>query len=165
MKNQRKQHGFTLIELMIVIGVIAVLAAIAFTQYRGYVARAQVSRVIAEAASQRVMIEECYANGISSIPGDQCVDTQTHSDLLAGPMKYNEGVDLNNGSGFSERDNSTRNIIATASITARFGSHANSALRGSSIVWARDTNGNWRCYAFSVEPYNPPSCPEGARGE
>lgn len=53
----RKQSGFTLIELMIVVAIIAILAAISISTYRFYVARSQVTRVMGEVSQLRAAVE------------------------------------------------------------------------------------------------------------
>lgn len=54
----RKQAGFTLIELMIVIAIIAILAAIALPIYRDYVAKSQVGAALAEIRPGKTMMEQ-----------------------------------------------------------------------------------------------------------
>ena len=59
MKNQK---GFTLIELMIVVAIIAILAAIAISQYQDYVIRSQVSEGSSLADGTKTAVAEFYNN-------------------------------------------------------------------------------------------------------
>lgn len=63
MTNKIKQKGFTLIELMIVIGIIGVLAAIALPIYQDYIAKAQITRVFYEMSSTKSAVESIIGNG------------------------------------------------------------------------------------------------------
>lgn len=60
--SARRGAGFTLIELMIVVAIIAILAAIAIPAYKNYIIRAQVSEGFSLAAGPKVALEEFYAN-------------------------------------------------------------------------------------------------------
>ncbi|WP_218742579.1 pilin, partial [Vibrio parahaemolyticus] len=55
--KQKKQQGFTLIELMIVVAVIGVLASIAIPQYQKYVAKSEVASALATMTGVKTNVE------------------------------------------------------------------------------------------------------------
>lgn len=57
---QHKQQGFTLIELMIVVAIIGILAAIAIPAYQDYIARSQVSEALNLAGGQKTTVAELF---------------------------------------------------------------------------------------------------------
>jgi type IV pilus assembly protein PilA len=61
-QNYRAQKGFTLIELMIVVAIIGILAAIALPAYQDYTTRARVSEAAVLGASQKATVSENIAN-------------------------------------------------------------------------------------------------------
>jgi len=57
----KRNQGFTLIELMIVVAIIGILAAIALPAYQDYTARARASNAVASLGGQKIKVAEAYA--------------------------------------------------------------------------------------------------------
>lgn len=67
MKKQMQQ-GFTLIELMIVVAIIGILAAIALPAYQDYTIRSKMSEVVLAASSCRTTVSEVSQTGFAAVP-------------------------------------------------------------------------------------------------
>ncbi|GHD74258.1 prepilin-type N-terminal cleavage/methylation domain-containing protein [Luteimonas padinae] len=64
----KKQQGFTLIELMIVVAIIAILAAIALPAYQDYTVRAKVSEAVVAASSPKSLVSEAFqSDGLAGV--------------------------------------------------------------------------------------------------
>ncbi|HEZ5725903.1 TPA: pilin [Neisseria meningitidis] len=88
------QKGFTLIELMIVIAIVGILAAVALPAYQDYTARAQVSEAILLAEGQKSAVTEYYLNH-GKWPGNNSDAGVATSSEIKG--KYVEKVEVKNG--------------------------------------------------------------------
>ena len=75
MKNQQ---GFTLIELMIVVAIIAILAAIALPAYQDYTVRSRVSELAVIASGAKTTVAENIANNGGTIPSNACAGVDTN---------------------------------------------------------------------------------------
>ncbi|MCV6775075.1 pilin [Neisseria meningitidis] len=123
------QKGFTLIELMIVIAIVGILAAVALPAYQDYTARAQVSEAILLAEGQKSAVTEYYLNhGIW--PGDNSSAGVATSSKIKG--KYVEKVEVANG-------------VITAEMKS---SGVNKEIQGKKLsLWAKRQDGSvkWFC--------------------
>ncbi|HFC4284688.1 TPA: pilin, partial [Neisseria gonorrhoeae] len=88
------QKGFTLIELMIVIAIVGILAAVALPAYQDYTARAQVSEAILLAEGQKSAVTEYYLNN-GEWPKDNDKAGVASSSSIKG--KYVKEVKVANG--------------------------------------------------------------------
>ncbi|HFA7167339.1 TPA: pilin, partial [Neisseria gonorrhoeae] len=88
------QKGFTLIELMIVIAIVGILAAVALPAYQDYTARAQVSEAILLAEGQKSAVTEYYLNH-GEWPKDNGSAGVASASKIIG--KYVKQVEVKNG--------------------------------------------------------------------
>jgi type IV pilus assembly protein PilA len=94
--KQSLQKGFTLIELMIVVAIIGILAAVALPAYQDYTVRAKVSEIILAGSSGKTSIAEAVqANGGFPVTASSPVATQASKFVAA--VTYTMGADSTTG--------------------------------------------------------------------
>ncbi|EPF9419216.1 pilin, partial [Neisseria gonorrhoeae] len=123
------QKGFTLIELMIVIAIVGILAAVALPAYQDYTARAQVSEAILLAEGQKSAVTGYYLNHGEWPKDNTSAGVASASDIKG---KYVKSVTVTNG-------------VVTAQMNP---SGVNKEIKGKRLsLWAKRENGSvkWFC--------------------
>ena len=144
------QKGFTLIELMIVVAIIAILAAIAIPAYQNYLIRTQVAEGTSLAGGVQTAVAEFYANNGTFPKSNESTGVATNTSIVG---KYVAQVDVNTGA-----------VTGLGVIDAKFNSTtANKKIQGDDLVLSPITSPDgsihWSCTKSTVNPqYLPTSC-------
>ncbi|MBD7987952.1 pilin [Luteimonas sp. Sa2BVA3] len=138
----KRAQGFTLIELMIVVAIIAILAAIALPAYQDYVARSQVSEGFSLSTDARMAIVVYHADRASYPVDNTQAGISTAASIVG---DYVESVTIGNGNG---------------QIDVLFGNEASAKIAGQSLVMTMVDEGgafHWRCSGLESK-YLPSVC-------
>lgn len=141
----KKQQGFTLIELMIVVAIIAILAAIALPAYQDYVARSQVSDAMSLTSGTKVAVAEYYADR-GTWPTDNTQAGVSPATSITG--KYVRQVQVG--------------TAGAITATMKASGSASSKIAGGTFILVPTDNGGsitWTCNTGSIDDkYLPSSC-------
>src|SRR5690554_1269422 len=163
------QQGFTLIELMIVVAIIGILAAIAIPQYQDYTARSQMTRAVAEVSALKTAAEAALLQGQTIVSAE--TESAGEVDLgFTGSSLLADGNDLPDIAKakaqitVTDGDGDTPSLEATVSGAAGNGA-ASAVVHGAVITVERTAEGIWSCEITAgasdgwKDSYAPSACP------
>lgn len=150
------QKGFTLIELMIVVAIIGILAAIAIPQYQDYIARTQVNRAYGEVSSLKTAVEEHLARGKFTDSALTPMTAATLGRTASNITQDNAGADT-----FAPTFAAANGGVGTLVVV--LGGDASAPVATTTVTLSRTNGGTWTCDlttppAAFKNSYVPSSC-------
>jgi type IV pilus assembly protein PilA len=136
--NRRIQQGFTLIELMIVVAIIGILAAVALPAYQDYTVRAKTSEVILAASSAKLGVAE-FVNLYNALPVTASFVPEVQVSKYVSTVGWN-GSEITATATSAEAKMSSGTIILRPSLNAT------------------SNQVNWACGGTINAKYRPASC-------